>query len=146
MRIIILDTGPLGKITHPKADPAATAWLTSLLSSGAAVRVPAISDYELRRELIRSGKPTSIVRLNQMEAALGFLELNDAVIKTAAALWATARNNSKPTAHDHALDGDMLLCAQAIEQQVAGHEVTVATTNVGHLAHFVPAVHWLTIS
>ncbi|MGE0434782.1 MAG: hypothetical protein AB7K09_26125 [Planctomycetota bacterium] len=49
-RVVVLDTGPLGLVTHPRnAD--AKRWLKSLVLAGFAVAVPEIADYELRREL-----------------------------------------------------------------------------------------------
>jgi hypothetical protein len=46
-----------------------------------------------------------------------------------------------PTADAKKLDGDVILAAQAIELQSRGYEVTIVTTNVGHLAQFVAASH-----
>jgi len=49
----MLDTGPLGKIAHPRVDPAIVAWLESLLRDSVEVIIPEIADYELRRELLQ---------------------------------------------------------------------------------------------
>lgn len=65
MRVVLLDTGPLGLVTHPNAatkNAQAARWLRDLLTAGIAVRVPEICDYELRRELLRAGKARSISR------------------------------------------------------------------------------------
>ena len=51
-----------------------------------------------------------------------------------------------PIADPHALDCDVVVAAQA---QLAGSDydtVIVATTNARHLAQFVPAMHWSTIT
>jgi hypothetical protein len=40
----------------------------------------------------------------------------------------------------------MILAAQAELAAEEGHEVTVATTNVGHLGRFVDAREWETIT
>ena len=45
---ILLDTGPLGKIAHPRPNPEAAAWLKRVVASGALVILPEIADYELR--------------------------------------------------------------------------------------------------
>lgn len=64
----------------------------------------------------------------------------------AAELWARARNIGKPTASDPALDVDMILAAQAALLIDDGDSVMVATTNVSHLALFVPAALWQEIT
>lgn len=64
----------------------------------------------------------------------------------AAQLWADARNRRKTTAEPNALDGDVILAAQAILEVNAGNEVVIATTNVGHLSQFVDAREWRLIS
>ncbi len=58
-RIILLDSGPLGLITNPSAsaeDRECNAWMQTRLREGDRVMVPAISDYEVRRELLRAEK------------------------------------------------------------------------------------------
>jgi hypothetical protein len=47
-----------------------------------------------------------------------------------------------PTADARELDGDVILAAQAIQLQSKGYQVTIVTTNIGHLAQFVTASHW----
>ena len=41
-----------------------------------------------------------------------------------------------------ALDGDVILVAQAILLRSKGYDVIIATTNVGHLERFTPALKW----
>jgi len=55
----------------------------------------------------------------------------------AAELWAAARRRGRPTADLKALDCDVILAAQAMEQ-----EAVVATENVGHLSQFVTTCFW----
>jgi hypothetical protein len=47
-----------------------------------------------------------------------------------------------PTADPLELDADVILAAQAYLLIRTGLDVVVATTNVGHLARFVPAKKW----
>jgi hypothetical protein len=57
-RVIILDTGPLGLLTNPKKtqEPRAiTHWALAMMTAGHRLIVPAIADYEVRRELERVG-------------------------------------------------------------------------------------------
>ena len=68
-------------------------------------------------------------------------------MREAADLWAEARNRGYPTAHDAALDGDVLLAAQArdLHADPPGERVVVATTNVAHLERYVDAQLWMSL-
>jgi len=55
-RTVLLDSGPLGLVTAPPRVVDARAcsrWLAGLIGAGARVVIPEITDYELRRELVR---------------------------------------------------------------------------------------------
>jgi hypothetical protein len=47
-RLVLLDAGPLGMVTHPRRNQEAKDWLRQLLRSGTEARVPEIADYEIR--------------------------------------------------------------------------------------------------
>ena len=65
----------------------------------------------------------------------------------AAELWAEVRQSGRPTADPKALDGDVILAAQAkLLSERSESEVIVATTNIGHLKRFVPAADWQSIT
>ncbi len=59
-----------------------------------------------------------------------------------AQLWAEARRAGTPTADTKALDGDVILSAQAKLEELKGNEVIVVTTNIRHLSQFVDACEW----
>lgn len=144
-RVIIHDTGPLGMVTHPRAEGRnrdALEWLKRQLEEGATVLVPEISDYELRRELIRGEKTKGIRRLDALGAELGYMEITTDVMRTAARLWADVRNAGLPTATDAALDRDVILAAQARSVAANGLHPVIATTNVTHLERFSDARLW----
>ena len=111
-----------------------------LVASGTRVIVPEISDYEVRRELLRAQKWKGIERLDALVGMLQYLSLSTAAMRQAAVLWAKARQQGQPTAGDKALDGDVILAAQAITLDASN--VLIATTNVGHLSRFVAAEVW----
>jgi hypothetical protein len=54
-KLILLDAGPLGMISHPRADRNRDIleWVTLMMQQGNEMKVPEISDYEVRRELLR---------------------------------------------------------------------------------------------
>lgn len=147
-KVVLLDAGPLGMVTNPKASPVCQEcqlWLESLLVKGYTVMVPEIVDYEVRRELLRANKLEGIKRLDQLKAVLVYIPLTTQVMLKAAELWAEARRAGKPTADPKALDGDVILAAQATLVAAEENEVVIATTNVGHLSQFVDAREWRVI-
>jgi predicted nucleic acid-binding protein len=142
---ILLDSGPLGLATNPKGLEKTfrcNQWIRTQLRQGKKVLVSELADYEVRRELRRADKKRGIVKLDQFKIELGYLPLTTATMILAADLWAEARKLGKPSASDEALDGDVILAAQAILLQNAGHQVVVATTNTKHLSLFVDARLW----
>ena len=148
--IIFLDTGPLGLATNPNKDNReaveCTKWLISCLNAGARVCVPEICDYELRRELRRAHLTPALTRLDQLEHQVDYVPITTAMMRKAAEYWAEARNTHRPTAPKEALDGDVILAAQAALSAQAGEQVVIATTNVGHLSMFIKAKRWNDIS
>lgn len=144
-RVVLLDSGPLGMVTNPRATSIALEcqlWFDSLESRGYEAMLPEIADYEVRRELLRVGKVASIRRLDLLKAAITYCPITTAVMLKAAELWAEARKRGRPTADPKALDGDVILAAQATLVADEGNEVIIATTNVRHLSQFVDAREW----
>lgn len=142
----MLDTGPLGMVTNPKTTSPVCQecklWLDSLPQKGYQVALPEIADYEIRRELLRAGKVAGLKRLDQLKAAITYLPITTEAMLLAAQLWAQARQGGRPTADPKALDGDVILAAQAILEAHNRNEVIIATTNVLHLSQFVDAREW----
>jgi predicted nucleic acid-binding protein len=116
--------------------PEITNWLQSLQKTATALRVPEIADYELRRELLRSGKQKSIERLDQLSQSSLFIPLTRETMLKAAELWALVRKQGRPTASNDSLDGDVILAAMAILQIKNFDEVIVVTTNFKHISRF----------
>jgi predicted nucleic acid-binding protein len=144
-QLILLDTGPLGMVTNPKANPdcqACKQWLSRLESNGDRAAFTEIADYELRRELLRAGKTRGIQQLDQLKTTIPYFPITTEVMLKAAELWAQARNQGYPTASPEALDGDVILAAQAVILRSQGYDTMIATTNVGHLSRFTVAKTW----
>ncbi|WP_071525311.1 hypothetical protein [Spirulina subsalsa] len=76
---------------------------------------------------------------------MDYIPLSTDSLLLAAQLWAQARQTGQPTADPKALDGDVILSAQARLLASEKTKVVVATTNVGHLSRFVNAEHWQSI-
>jgi predicted nucleic acid-binding protein len=145
-KIVLLDSGLLGMVTTPKAASPiyqeCKLWFNSLARKGYTVMLPEIADYEVRRELLRAGKVAGIRRLDQLKATITYRPITTEVMLKAAEFWAEARRRGRPTADPKALDGDVILAAQATLVADEGNEVIIATTNVGHLSQFVDAREW----
>lgn len=147
--LVLLDTGPLGMVTNPRATEQTercNRWMEGLLARGVRVLIPEIADYELRRELLRAEKVAGLRRLDALVETLAYLPITTAVMRQAAIFWAEARRQGRPTADDKALDGDVILAAQAVLAEVEEVEAIVATENIDHLSRFVSAYAWWEIS
>src|SRR5262245_6351899 len=142
--IDLLDTGPLGLVTNPRAtaqNVTCRLWVTNLAAAG--VRVPEIAAYELRRELIRVNRQRGLAYLDRLATTGGYVPLTTAAMRRAAALWAQARQMGTPTAPDLALDGDVILAAQALVLAVQeAEQVVIATPSPGHLQRYTLAEEW----
>lgn len=97
-------------------------------------------NYELRRELLLSNKLRGLSILDRLVALLEYAPISTDVIHEAARCWAEARRQGFPTAHQHALDGDMILVAQL--RLLNDPDAMVATVDVGDLPRFIPARPW----
>jgi hypothetical protein len=110
--------------------------------------VAEIIDYELRRELLRARKVSSLARLDNFisHPQILYSPLTTDMMKTAAQLWADVRQKGMPTADVLALDIDCILGAQALAMasslSIRSADVVVATSNVSHLSRFVNAEMW----
>ncbi len=146
--VILLDAGPLGLITNPGASQETrdcNLWLEALVLKEVQVKIPEIADYEVRRELLRADKFNGIKRLDALQKYLDYVPLTTQTMLTAARFWAQVRKQGMPTADNKALDGDVILAAQAARIKNEGHEVIIATTNVGHLSRLADAKEWRNI-
>jgi predicted nucleic acid-binding protein len=111
-----------------------------MLAAGHTFRVPDITDYEVRRELSRSGRLRSVVQLNRLRRQIGVAPVTAQAWLKAAELWAVARRVGRPTADDRDLDADVILAATALTYPTS-EPVIVATDNARHLARFCDARH-----
>jgi predicted nucleic acid-binding protein len=96
-----------------------------------------ICDYEARRELLRRSATAQIARLDQFIAVNTFQPIDTQSMRTVSELWAKLRNTGLPTAAEDALDGDVILAAQALQHP--DHQV--ATTNLKHLQCLCRTIH-----
>src|SRR5438552_1672480 len=137
---ILLDSSPLSLLASPmrSADVLAiNLWATAHLAAGHQIYVPEVIDYELRRELLRTGKIASVARLDRLKSQFFYLPITTAAMLQAANLRAHSRSIGLSTGDPKKLDIDVILAAQALTLAVPAADVIVATSNVAHLARFV---------
>lgn len=65
---LLLDTGVLGEICHPRRHADTRAWFRAAATTHDLL-VSELADYELRRELLRLGAVRSLARLDELVAA-----------------------------------------------------------------------------
>jgi predicted nucleic acid-binding protein len=154
--IIILDTGPLSNSVvsparqgkPPTLSQQCRQWITDCERAGLLLLVPAIAYYEALREIERRNATKQRERLKEFVFALPdrFIPLTTTHLEEAARLWGATRSAGMPTASNEALDGDVILCAQALSLRLSPSDFVVATTNVGHLSRLVPCDEWKNIT
>lgn len=72
---IVLDTGILGQVVHPRRYTEVREWLGRVVAAHE-VLVSEVCDYELRRELLRLGARRSLSHLDELFApAIGWRDL-----------------------------------------------------------------------
>lgn len=119
-------------------------WLQKRSSeTGMEICVPALAVYELARGLLyaqvrdRKARSRGMERLERLRATFSVLTLDNAALLRAASLWAEARNQGRRTAPDQALDGDVIIAAQALEVGA-----TVVSDNRKHLSRYCAVEDW----
>lgn len=97
-KVVLLDTGPLGRLAHPRPKADILAWSAGMIAAGNRLIVPEAADYELRRNLILAGLNASIAELDRLKVALTYAPITTPIMLKAAELWADARRSGHPTA------------------------------------------------
>jgi predicted nucleic acid-binding protein len=150
--IIVLDAFPTSSVSKhlgmktPALSDQCRLWIDECEVAGHRVLVPAISYYEVLRELELRQASSQIARLRAFcLQPRRFLPLTTAHLEAAARLWGQARRAGQPTADPHALDADVILAAQALSLEINALEVVVATTNPLHLSRYITAELWMNI-
>jgi predicted nucleic acid-binding protein len=140
--LVFLDTKLLWLIVHPGGGADANGLRNILVrrqeDTGDQVGIAEICDYEARRELIRKNATRQISNVDHFIQTNIYVPLDTDTMRDAAVIWANLRRQGRPTAADSALDGDVILGAQAIRQGLH----LVATDNLKHLGQICNAIDW----
>jgi len=149
--IIVLDTFPASSVAKrpgivPTLLDQCREWIGTCETAGHRILVPAIAYYEALRELELRQATRQIARLQAFcLQPRRFIPLTTQHLETAARLWGQQRRAGRPTADPQALDGDVILAAQALSLGIAAPALIVATTNPAHLSSLVPCDLWTNI-
>ena len=139
---ILLDSGPVGLLVHPRRPPELDLRMRMWRAAGATVFMPEISYYEVRRELRRLELRDSVSSLDDLARTMPYLPITTAIIVQASELWADIRRRGRPTADALALDGEVILAATAIALEGEFEDVVVVTNNTRHLDQLVRTARW----
>ena len=131
---LILDTGVLGQVCHPRKHHDVRAWFRRAVREHEFL-ISEIADYELRRELLRIDSRRSLARLDELTRELRYLPATTATWRAAARLWAERRRAGIVTGEG--LDGDVLIAAQALEEVAS-----IVTLNEKHFEDLADALPW----
>ena len=130
-----------GLSAWPYAGAARRTWtgcgarLAELEMAGVSILIPAVIDYEVRRELVRSGRRPNFKSWRNCRT-FPILPVSGAAWFRAAEFWALSRRMGLPTGSDAALDADAVLAGCAATVGRPGDEVVIASSNVRHLSRF----------
>jgi predicted nucleic acid-binding protein len=98
--------------------------------------IPAIADYEVRRELIRLRATAKLRRLDALRGRFGCVPVAPEAFDRAAEFWALIRRGGMPIAGDEALDADAIIAGLAATLGGLSDTVTIAISNVRHFSRF----------
>src|SRR3954462_11841830 len=93
-RLVLLDAGPLGLACSRSGVlvvDRCRAWLLALEVTGAEILIPAISEYEVRRELIRLRATVKLRNLEVLKNRFDSQAISDVALTRAAEFWALVR-------------------------------------------------------
>jgi predicted nucleic acid-binding protein len=144
-RIIALDAGPTGIASNDLNKPDVLAfhnWIARCLADvRTRIIIPEIADYEVRRKLLSLPHGDASIRrldgLVRLGGPLVYVPINTGSMRRAAQLWSEARRGGYSTADEKALDGDVILAAQALEYVGHGDRLFIATGNESDLTRYV---------
>jgi predicted nucleic acid-binding protein len=141
----LIDSGPLGILANPRwlARRDLQTWIHSEVRQGHQFVSSEVVIYEVRRELCRlvfsDVIPKSrLDRLDYVCQAYSILSMTSKDWNLAADFWAEARAKGYPTSHPEALDADVLIAAQATNE-----DLVVLTMNSRHMNQFAPVREWI---
>ncbi len=81
---ILLDSYPLGALSHPQPDINIVKWAAACRTAGHQLYVPEVIDYEVRRELLRARKYSGVRSLDALKAVFRLVPISSPAMLLAA--------------------------------------------------------------
>jgi predicted nucleic acid-binding protein len=149
-RYVLLDSGPLSLAVCRRGTKDVDGLrdrLAELEMAGVSVLIPAVIDYEVRRELVRVRATAKLKNLADMQRRFLILPVSGAAWFRAAEFWALSRRMGVPTGPDAGLEADAILAGCAATVGRPGDEVLIASSNVRHWSRFpgIDAREWTSL-
>lgn len=112
---LMLDTGILACLCHPRNHRDVQTWFRALLMRRPEppdLLVSVLAYYELRRKLSQAGATASLTQLDDLAQSLTYVPVTMNAARKASELWARLRSNDPMNVH-RLSDADVLMAAQA---------------------------------
>lgn len=135
-KVVVLDSGFVGYLFHPKHRDFLNTWSTFINYIDAQVFLPAIIDFEFRRKCNLNKFTYSLGVLSKYRQRDQYLEITASDLDLAADLWAYCRIASQATTDSKKLDVDVILVAQAVSLLDDFPETIIATSDPDDLSIF----------
>ena len=136
MKVVVLDSLPLAELCRKKVKSNVGGLLLFLKDREISLRVAEITEYELRRELLRSQRYKSENRLNKYYLTQRIIPINRLSLLKASEIWAEMRNRGMPTASKERIDIDTIMVAQAVSLKQDFEEIIILTSDPEDIFRF----------
>src|SRR4051812_42525956 len=117
---LMLDTGILACLCHPRAHRDVQAWFHALLlrrPDPPDILVSVLAYYELRRKLSRATATASLAQLDDLTQSLTYVPVTLEAARKASELWARLQSDDPMNMRHRVSDADVLVAAQAVLEQ-----------------------------
>lgn len=136
MKTVVLDSLPLAELCRKKIKDEVGNLLLFLRNQKISLRVAEITEYELRRELLRSQRYRSDNRLNKFYLTNRIIPIDRLALIKASEIWAELRNLGIPTASNERIDIDTIMIAQSLTLKKDFQEVIILTSDPEDISRF----------
>ena len=136
MKTVVLDSLPLAELCRKKIKNEVGDLLLFLRNRKITLRVAEITEYELRRELLRSERYRSNNRLNKFYLTKRVIPIDRLALIKASEIWAELRNSGMPTAGNVRIDIDTIMVAQSLTLKKDFEEVIFLTSDPEDISIF----------
>ncbi len=136
MKVIVLDSTPLAELCRKKPKQEVIDLLKFIDDSDFIIKIAEITEYEVRRELLRTKKDKACRRLGRYHLTERTIPINREALILASEIWAELRNSGKSTASNQRIDCDTIMIAQSLSLKKYFDEIIVLTSDPEDISRF----------